>query len=481
MKNQLIIKENELLNPMDYSEDQKCLVEDFNRRIKNITGIVTGIGKEYHTIWLVNINDLTMRLYRTTGENTISSAVEKGVECNDYETFIKDYLDKYLVDESKKVYDQVRFKNVMEEIRDGSLYTVDYLRMTEEGKISYHQMAFALAGADGEADYFIFAFKDIDEAIRKHIQDKEYLRNQLNIMAALSRDYYNIFKINPVDGSVVIIKLDGYVTKGMEGPGEKKYSYDALYKQYIKDRVYVEDQSAMVKAMGLEAIKKKTKPGKEYVSSYRVLDKGEIHYYQFTYLLIDEDNPNEGILAGFKNVDDIVESAREREALAILAETDIMTGILNRGSGERKVIDALKNGKCGMLCIMDIDKFKYINDNFGHDVGDKVIIAVANIINKTFRKNDIVFRLGGDEFFAFAEGISEEENGKTIIERIFKKIRKLDITELAGHEICMSAGAVIRSVNDPDDFEELYKKVDKSIYKSKEVEGSYITFDRAAH
>ncbi|MCR5273232.1 MAG: hypothetical protein K6E13_09680 [Lachnospiraceae bacterium] len=241
--------------------------------------------------------------------------------------------------------------------------------------ISYHQMAFALAGADGEADYFIFAFKDIDEAIHKHIQDKEYLRGQLNIMAALSRDYYNIFKIDPFDGSVVIIKLDGYVTKGMEGPGEKK-----------------------------------TKPGKEYVSSYRVLDKDEIHYYQFTYLLIDEDNPNEGILAGFKNVDDIVESAREREALAILAETDIMTGILNHGSGKRKVIDALKNGK-------------------------------------------------------------------NIIERIFKKIRKLNIPELAGHEVCMSAGAVIRSVNDSDDFEELYKKVDKSIYKSKEVEGSYITFE----
>jgi len=57
-------------------------------------------------------------------------------------------------------------------------------------------MAFALAGQPGETENFILAFRDIDKSIRKHIADKRYLREQLDIVETLSRDYYNIFKIN---------------------------------------------------------------------------------------------------------------------------------------------------------------------------------------------------------------------------------------------------------------------------------------------
>ena len=85
------------------------------------------------------------------------------------------------------------------------------MRLADDGNMSYHQMAFALAGQPGETENFILAFRDIDKSIRKHIADKRYLREQLDIVETLSRDYYNIFKINPQTGDVVILKLDGYV------------------------------------------------------------------------------------------------------------------------------------------------------------------------------------------------------------------------------------------------------------------------------
>ena len=78
---------------------------------------------------------------------------------------------------------------------------------------------------------------------------------------------------------MVILKLDGYVTKGMEGAGEKIYSYEVLYRQYIKDRVYSEDQEWMYEAISLATINKKLAENSEYVSSYRVMDRGEVHYY----------------------------------------------------------------------------------------------------------------------------------------------------------------------------------------------------------
>lgn len=476
MQSDLIIKPDELLDPNDYPEEQRKLVGDMNRKIELCMGIITGLGKEYHTIWIIDSKDLSMKLYRSTGENTSRGALDLGSGSSNYDKAIKDYIDTYVADRADNVQREVRSDVVLENIKDGSLYTVDYMRMGDDGVISYHQMAFALAGEPGEAESFILAFRDIDKRIRKHISDKLYLREQLDIVAALSRDYYNIFKIDINTGQVVILKLDGYVTKGMDKPSEKKYPYDVLCRQYVTDRVYSEDQEAMFKAMSFETICAKMKESDEYVSSYRVIDNGEIHYYQFTYLPLNPANLNSGILAGFKNVDDIVESAREREALAILAETDIMTGILNRGSGERKVKDALANGRTGMLCILDIDSFKNINDTYGHDVGDKVIRSIADIISNEFRERDIVFRLGGDEYAVFAYGINEEEPGQAMIQRIFDKIRELEIPELSDQGISVSAGAALTGIESKPDFEELYRQADAGVYRCKEIEGCAVAF-----
>ncbi|MCR5267532.1 MAG: GGDEF domain-containing protein [Lachnospiraceae bacterium] len=476
MRSGLIVKENSLLNPADYPKEPQQLVEDFNRRIMDSAGIITGLGKEYHTIWLVDSKDLSMRLYRSTGENTSRGAVELGYKFNHFDKYISAYVDVYVADRYESVLRDASSEVVLDRIRDGSLYTVDYIRMSDEGELTYHQMAFALAGEPGEADRFILAFKDVDRSIRKHIADKKYLREQLDIVAALSRDYYNIFKVDINNGTVVILKLDGYVTKGMDQPSEKVYPYDVLCNQYITDRVYPEDQPAMFKAMSFETVREKMREVDEYVSSYRVLDNGEIHYYQFTYIPINPDNPDSGILAGFKNVDDVVESAREREALELLAETDIMTGILNHGSGERKIKDALANGKYGMFCIMDIDDFKMINDEYGHDVGDKVIRGIADIIRTEFRGLDIVFRLGGDEYAVFVNNVRKKTEGRAAIDRIFSKIAKMNIEELNGKEVSVSVGAIITTAGEKADFEDIYKKADGCVYESKTQQGCAVTF-----
>ena len=476
MQSDLVIKENELLDPSDYPEDQRRLVEDFNARIRRLTGIITGIGKEYHTIWVIDAKTRKMHMYRSTGENTNRYAVELGLRFDNYDRFIEEYIDRYVVTSIESIKRDVRLDVVFSRIKDGELFTLDYMRLADDGNMSYHQMAFALAGQPGETDNFILAFRDVDKSIRKHIADKRYLREQLDIVETLSRDYYNIFKINPQTGGVVILKLDGYVTKGMEGAGEKIYSYDVLYKQYVKDRVYSEDQEWMYDAISLKTIMSRLLDNSEYVSSYRVIDRGEIHYYQFTYILINANIPNSDVLAGFKNVDDIVASAKERQNLEILASTDIMTGILNRGSGERRVIDAMTNNKTGMLCILDVDRFKEFNDDFGHNVGDMVLRGIADVLKSTFRDEDIIFRLGGDEYVVYVMNLNDEEAGKAVMDRVFQEIARLDIPELGERKVCVSAGAVFFREGEKRSFEELYKLADSGVYESKKISGSTLSF-----
>ena len=476
MQSDLVIKENELIDPSDYPEDQRSLVDDFNSRIRRLTGIITGIGKEYHTIWVIHSKTKKMYLYRSTGENTNRYAVELGFRFDNYDRFIEEYVDRWVVNSIESIQRDTKYDVVFSRIKDGDLFTLDYMRLADDGNMSYHQMAFALAGQPGETENFILAFRDIDRSIRKHISDKRYLREQLDIVETLSRDYYNIFKINPRTGDVVILKLDGYVTKGMEGAGEKVYSYDVLYKQYVKDRVYSEDQEWMYDAISLETIKSKLLNNSEYVSSYRVMDNGQVHYYQFTYIPINANIPASDMLAAFKNVDDIVASAKERQNLEILASTDIMTGILNRGSGERKVIDAMANDKTGMFCILDVDKFKDINDDYGHNVGDKVLRGIADVLKLTFRDEDIIFRLGGDEYAVYVMNLGDEGSGKAVMNRVFNEISKMEIPELGGKEICVSAGAVFFKKGDKCSFEELYKLADSDVYESKKINGSALHF-----
>ncbi|MCR5108035.1 MAG: GGDEF domain-containing protein [Lachnospiraceae bacterium] len=465
-----------LLDPEDYPDVSKSLIYDFNNRIKNISGISSGLGREYHIIWLIRIKDHEMELYRNTGEDTTRGVIEYGLDYKNYDDFIKAYVENYVVDRTDNIEKEVSFDTVMKNIESGEMYTIDYMRMSDDGELSYFQMAFALTGEPEHSNYFTLAFRNIDKTIKKHIADKRYLREQLDIVAALSRDYYNIFKLDMNTRTVVILKLDGYVTKGMEGPGEKSYPYDVLYAQYVKDRVYSEDIPSMMEAMSLDVIREKLKEVDEYVSSYRVIDKDEIHYYQFTYLPLNPNNPSSGVLAAFKNVDDIVESAKEREALVAMAKTDLMTGLLNRGSGESRVKESLSGYAPGMMCVIDIDEFKNINDTFGHDIGDKVIRGIADIISTEFSKNDIVFRLGGDEYGIYSEETIDEKSGTDIINRIFKRISRLDIPELKKHRVSVSAGAVIRNTVLDRTFEDIYRKADLGVYKSKEQSGSSLTF-----
>ena len=202
-------------------------------------------------------------------------------------------------------------------------------------------------------------------------------------------------------------------------------------------------------------------------------DKNRWIRLRFIKIDSDENGMLYHILLVFESID---EDRKRQEKLRRLSETDMMTGIRNRGSGETMIRKAMAEGHCGMFCLMDADKFKSINDTYGHSVGDKVIVAIADSLKKTFRDSDIVFRLGGDEFAVFSEGVISEEIGSRIMERLFKNIARIEIPELGERKIELSIGASFYPATKEDSFEALYKRADSGTYESKKIEGSKVTF-----
>ncbi len=175
-------------------------------------------------------------------------------------------------------------------------------------------------------------------------------------------------------------------------------------------------------------------------------------------------------------VENIDKEKRSRDKLRYLAEIDQMTRLYNRGSGENKIRKMLKNGEGGMFVLFDVDRFKSINDTYGHVVGDMVLIAIGKCMRKTFRDKDIVLRLGGDEFAAFTPAVCSPEEGRPVMERLISSVSKISIPELEGRKISISIGASFYLPKDTFTFDELYKRADSCTYTSKKKDGSCVTF-----
>ena len=170
-------------------------------------------------------------------------------------------------------------------------------------------------------------------------------------------------------------------------------------------------------------------------------------------------------------VENIDEEKRRENRLMYLAQTDLMTGIRNRGSGENKITEYLVRKQCGLLCLLDCDKFKSINDTYGHVVGDKVIIAIADTLRKSCRDDDVVLRLGGDEFAVFIPGMLDKERAEAFFDRLFSNIEHIDIAEMNGKHILLSLGACFYDGMDCITFDQLYRRADTAMYDSKKKQG----------
>lgn len=172
-------------------------------------------------------------------------------------------------------------------------------------------------------------------------------------------------------------------------------------------------------------------------------------------------------------VECIDEEKKKENHLLYLSQTDLMTGIYNRGYGERMISELLNMQRQGLFCLFDVDKFKNINDKYGHSVGDKVLIEISKALQKVKRSGDIVMRLGGDEFAAYFVDIDSESAASEIIAMFFDEISRIHIEPIT-EKVSVSLGAVLYKPG--FSFDSIYKLADSGVYDSKTNKGNSYTF-----
>jgi diguanylate cyclase len=158
------------------------------------------------------------------------------------------------------------------------------------------------------------------------------------------------------------------------------------------------------------------------------------------------------------------------EEIQTQALTDPLTGLPNRGAYEQRVIEEFARwkrfGKPLTMLVWDIDRFKSINDNFGHQVGDKVLQAIAKLLSERIRATDFVGRYGGEEFVMLMPGSTAEQAGQ-VANEIRKGIAAKSF-RAGAKDLPITISCGYAAVSEGDEPEAVFKRADEALYRAKE-------------
>ena len=177
-----------------------------------------------------------------------------------------------------------------------------------------------------------------------------------------------------------------------------------------------------------------------------------------------------------------MERKRAEERLMYLAQYDHLTGLVNRTMFRDRLVQAMARSKrlqqpLGLM-LLDLDRFKAVNDTMGHSVGDQLLKAVADRLQACIREVDTVARMGGDEFTIILEGLSSDSDIRIVAQRITNSLAEPFQMKDHTASIGVSIGITVYP-SDDHEIDELLKHADAAMYRAKQQGGSSFQFHTA--
>lgn len=292
-------------------------------------------------------------------------------------------------------------------------------------------------------------------------------KKQKELLLKREEKIRNLFMADTIAFYEIDIEKD-IVVKECADRRKEVGKYSDILEQFVEKRVLERYQDQVRERCSLEYMKQCFKQRiYDYIIEYEYVRNDGSPYWVACEMHLEEDK---GRKKAFMTVRDIDSKKRKELHLEKQAVFDALTQLYNRSAGIKRINKALEDmqpGEISVFLILDIDNFKQINDNFGHIVGDQVLVDVAKIMKNHFRTYDVLCRLGGDEFVIFIQTIPAEALDK-IIRSLLKK---LVLTYGNGErEVTISAsiGASLAPVQGVD-FNQLYEKADRALYQVKKT------------
>lgn len=316
---------------------------------------------------------------------------------------------------------------------------------------------------DNQPVYVVISLTDVTEQRQKEVVYEKWKQE----IAALPKEKATIIEWNlsqdrPEPGSQRLISRD-------EPDPQKKLEDLSTFNEnagyYIENLVYADDKLLFVKKLTKENLFAEFAQGTRELSwDYREATReGNICWKRYQIQMVPY--PDSEDIKVYIVIRDIDEEKQKELILLQRSQTDPLTGVLNR-TVFAQIMDTILADDIARqhaFMIVDIDYFKTINDNYGHAMGDTVLIDVANTLLANLREQDLIARLGGDEFVILVKNLANSD----IIQRKTEEIcRALNKNFEAGPQVSCSIGIALAPAHGKS-FAELYPKADAALYAAK--------------
>ena len=388
----------------------------------------------------------SMPFVRMVGKEAIEEIIGK----TDVEIFADKNLAKRYVKDDKRLLEEG--KNLS-----------DYMEplMEENGEARYGSTSkYILKDSNGSSIGILGITKDITRA---YVARQRY-QQELKYLFMLPEDTYAVSYIDVDDWRIITQRRQML----HEGTLQSCFSVEELREAAV-EAIREKDCEAVrfYANFTQEALREIYASGRSNVTFcyQRCLSDGTVHWINNEIrFLTDADS---GHLCAMLTAKDIDAKKQEERELLEAAQIDRMTMLLNRETTMESIRQILKKepNQVHVLYMIDIDNFKKLNDTLGHQNGDKFLIDMAREIKKCYRESDVVGRIGGDEFFAFLQNVSDlsviEGKAKellTAIQRTGTAYPNIQISGSVGISMFPANGTTL---------EELYARADVALYQAK--------------
>lgn len=305
------------------------------------------------------------------------------------------------------------------------------------------------------SDYAQYHFQDEEELMSRMCIDKRHLDFHINLHQAFLQE---------------VVSMHAGISP--DNPDAAKHLLDFLT-QWLAYHILGSDQDM---ARQIKAIQSGASPAEAYEAEERDRDNATQPLLIVLNGLFQQVSARNKKLVQLNQYLEAKVAERTKELseanlhLENLALTDVLTGLPNRRHAMRQLTDLWNKSletNAPLACMMiDADHFKEVNDTFGHDVGDLVLCDLAKILRETVRKDDLVCRLGGDEFLIICPD-TEPDGAMHIAESVRKSVSALRVP--TGDRVWHGSISVGLATRAPGmkDHESLIKSADNSVYEAK--------------
>lgn len=183
-----------------------------------------------------------------------------------------------------------------------------------------------------------------------------------------------------------------------------------------------------------------------------------------------EDRSRKEVLFCVREIED--DKLRENH-LKFLTENDALSGLHNETFGISRIQDKINNNIAGMLCLIEVDKFKALNDNYGSQAGDRIIVEVASCMKDVFKDHEIVFRRGGARFAAYLVNLQDKQDGRFIMKLLESQISAIPMDDI---KLSISAGVAFYRPEEKITYDQLLARAEGCLATSRDIDGVSISY-----